>query len=135
MIDVKILPWKHEPAVCCKCGGCEIISFLASIPNPFNTDGPTLMAARADGTEQCIPTSIGTVYCPGGQEPEKEETNPIAAMLHVASKTGAVPPGFDAGISKKSINICAGIGEEHLHRICGRCQYEWLTQTKDAAGG
>lgn len=30
------------------------------------------------------------------------------------------------------LNICAGIGEEHLHKICSRCQFEWLTETKDA---
>lgn len=44
-----------------------------------------------------------------------------------------LPPGFKLGTpSRPRINICAGIGEEHLHKTCACCQYEWLTQTKDS---
>jgi predicted RNA-binding Zn-ribbon protein involved in translation (DUF1610 family) len=31
------------------------------------------------------------------------------------------------------VNLCAGIGHEHLHKICPNCGYEWLTKTKDGA--
>lgn len=72
---------------------------------------------------------VTTRYCPGGQEPESPaEPNPMLALIEfVAPKVG-----FSAGTPKPRLNICAGIGEEHLHKTCSRCQYEWLTRTKDA---
>jgi hypothetical protein len=68
-------------------------------------------------------------YCPGGKEPEEPaETNPLAALLE------ALPQGPRASMFASSrrprINICAGIGEEHLHITCTRCQHEFLTKTK-----
>lgn len=73
--------------------------------------------------------SIHTRFCPGGKELEEEqEKNPIEAFLALVpaiTNFGAVP-------RKPKINICAGIGEEHLHKTCPRCGFEWLTQTKPA---
>jgi len=30
------------------------------------------------------------------------------------------------------LNICAGIGTEHLHATCSNCNYEFLMATKDS---
>ena len=72
---------------------------------------------------------INTRFCPGGQGPEvEEEKNPIETFLSVLPQLAAqkIPS------TRPRINICAGIGEEHLHKTCPRCGFEWLTQTKPA---
>jgi hypothetical protein len=83
---------------------------------------------------------IRTRYCPGGQEPETvPELDPIGASLQMIQQmTSHLPshlqPQMPAGPRGK-INICAGIGEDHLHAICNNCQYEFLMATKDAEVG
>lgn len=73
--------------------------------------------------------SINTRFCPGGKEPEEEQDkNPIHAILSLLPSLGNPLAAL-----KPRINICAGIGEEHLHKTCPRCGFEWLTGTRPAA--
>ena len=75
-----------------------------------------------------------TRYCRGGKELENEEAeNPMATIMKAA--TGALPEQFKSlgFVGPSKINICAGITEEHLHKICSVCAYEFLMQTKDVA--
>lgn len=67
-------------------------------------------------------------YCAGGKEPENPtEQNPVASFLQTVS---AIAPDKLASSLPPRINICAGIGEDHLHLTCTCCQYEFLMQTK-----
>ena len=70
-----------------------------------------------------------TRFCPGGKQLEEDDQDksPIDAILSLL-------PALSNPMSarKPRINICAGIGEEHLHKTCPRCGFEWLTQTKPA---
>lgn len=109
-----------DVTTCPKCGdGPAPVNPPAADPF-FTTAGPGFFPAMV---------FVATRYCPGGQELESPaEVNPVHALIEfVAPKVGfpAVPP-------KTRLNICWGIGEEHLHKTCSRCQYEWLTRTKDS---
>lgn len=68
-------------------------------------------------------------YCAGGKEPtDPAEQNPLAAFLQTVSSGD---PRLLGSTMTPRINICAGIGEEHLHYTCSRCQYEFLMRTKE----
>src|SRR5260221_6069414 len=74
--------------------------------------------------------SIQTRFCPGGQELEAEpDKPPVDAILSLLPTLLSNP----LAARKPRINICAGIGEEHLHKTCPRCGFEWLIKTKAAA--
>ena len=80
---------------------------------------------------------IGTRYCAGGKEPEErpeESHDPMTQIATVFSKVASVHNQVGAPLVPSRLNICAGIGEEHLHKTCSGCGYEWLTETKDAEG-
>jgi len=75
-------------------------------------------------------SGINTRYCPGGQELEAEpDKTPVDAILSLLPTLLSNP----LAARKPRINICAGIGEEHLHKTCPRCGFEWLIMTKAAA--
>jgi predicted nucleic-acid-binding Zn-ribbon protein len=71
-------------------------------------------------------------YCSGGKEPEAPaEINPLnLAQELIAAATGK-PISLGEPVPRGRLNICAGIGEEHLHLTCSWCGYEWLMETKD----
>lgn len=98
-----------ESATCVKCGAGD------NSPNPM-----------------LGMMGINTRFCPGGKELEEEEPkNPIEAFLSLLPALGSSL----AVAHKPRINICAGIGEEHLHKTCPRCGFEWLTKVRgDMAG-
>lgn len=83
-----------------------------------------------------VPGAILTRYCPGGKEPEQapeESTDPMMQIATMVSRAASVHNQVGAEtLLKPRINICAGIGEEHLHRVCSNCGFEFLTKTKDA---
>ncbi len=66
-------------------------------------------------------------YCAGGKELEAENpqqepvAKPVAALLAMLAKQFP-------GASASSPLICAGVLTEHLHKTCGRCGYELLTE-------
>jgi hypothetical protein len=130
----KLKPFS-ESAQCEKCGGQDIFFFqdpprIANRdPFPIGIDPPPVIFAPAPGV-----VDIRTRYCPGGQEPEaRVEDNPLATLL------ASLPAGPKAEMFTSSlrprINICAGIGEEHLHKTCPRCGYEWLTKVRGEMAG
>jgi hypothetical protein len=90
------------------------------------------------GAGDSLPTSspmigmygqIQTRFCPGGQELEAEpEKTPVDAILSLLPTLLSNP----LAARKPRINICAGIGEEHLHKTCPRCGFEWLIGTRPA---
>ena len=93
---------------------------------PFTESAQCAKCGAGDNTS--VPmmgmTGVHSRYCPGGQEPEVEpDKNPIEALLTLI-------PAFSNPLAprKSRINICAGIGEEHLHKTCSRCGFEWLTR-------
>ena len=75
-------------------------------------------------------------YCKGGQGPESEQKNPLAVVFEGAATLSASPgPEFMEKLQElngRKINICAGIGAEHLHLFCQLCGYEFLMECKDS---
>jgi hypothetical protein len=55
-------------------------------------------------------TQFGMKHCTGGKEPTEDVEMPIPFL------------------KMKRDNNCAGLNTEHLHRICGNCGYEWLSE-------
>jgi hypothetical protein len=97
---------------------------------PFTESAQCIKCGLFDNPQGVIMgmQSIQTRFCPGGQEPECEpDRNPVDALLSLL-------PALSNPLTarKPRINICAGIGEEHLHKTCPRCGFEWLTGTKPA---
>lgn len=77
--------------------------------------------------------TLRTRYCAGGKEPESEgELDPMVQITRVAASITGGKGAADLFHGPGKINICAGITEEHLHRICTNCEYEFLMQTKDS---
>ena len=74
-------------------------------------------------------TPVRVSWCSGGKELEKRETSPLAEIIRSVSKG---PQDLFASLTTTSINICAGIIEEHLHCTCLRCGHESLMATADA---
>ncbi len=76
-----------------------------------------------------------TRYCSGGKEPEAEpdQSSPLAITDAFHKIVSSLPGAGEALGSSlpRSFNICAGITQEHLHRTCSNCQYEFLMATKD----
>jgi hypothetical protein len=96
---------------------------------PF-TESTQCVKCGAVDPHPMLMIGVQTRYCPGGQEPETEtEKNPIEAFLSLLPSLGSPL----AAARKPGINICAGIGEDHLHKTCSRCGFEWLTKTMATA--
>ena len=98
---------------------------------PFSELAQCIKCGAGDPSTHAIPMigvhgPIHTQFCPGGKELEEEQDkNPVEAFLSL------LPAISNLQLARKpKINICAGIGEEHLHKTCPRCGYEWLTGTK-----
>jgi ribosomal protein S27AE len=98
-----------ESAQCTKCGAADYLAMGQPMPSNLMMN-PVIMR-----------------FCPGGKELEEEEPkNPIEAFLSLLPALGSSM----AVARKPRINICAGIGEEHLHKTCPRCGFEWLTAVR-----
>ena len=111
-----------EISTCIKCGISEQLRQMQDFgpPSVFLPQGK-------------IPGVILTRYCAGGKEPEErpeESPDPMAHIAAIFSKVASVHNQVGALVPAK-LNICAGIGEEHLHKTCSACGYEWLMKTKD----
>jgi len=129
---IKIEPFS-EFAACPKCGEADEGIHMPQFQPP---------CPQGDFTSACIPLSppslppvrmvgyskINTRYCRGGLEPEAKEQDASLAMVNaMASMINSKAPQ----LGQPKLNICAGVYTEHLHKICIRCQYEYLTETKD----
>lgn len=129
MIDNKVRPFT-ELKGCPKCGvGDEPPVYPPAPALPIEYAGalPILMGSF---------TPLRTRYCPGGQEPESPvELDPMATSLQaaMAAMTSIIPEHKrpELAAPRGKINICAGIGQEHLHATCSNCSYEFLMATKD----
>lgn len=76
-------------------------------------------------------SSFDVRYCGGGKELENPaEKNPVVSFLQMI---GQGDPRMFASSLPPRINICAGIGEEHLHLTCTRCRHEFLMKPKSTA--
>lgn len=140
MIDSQKLQAFQWEAFCAKCGAGQPVQspeLDAEFKPPEPEVPPHLLHPTIPGQLRgrfpygyvVFPSPLRTVYCAGGKEPESEEQNPLVGVFKMA--TGALPEQLK-NLSGRTINICAGIGQEHLHRICSNCGYEFLMQCKDA---
>jgi Zn ribbon nucleic-acid-binding protein len=107
----KIEPYSGPTSECAKCGNGSQLS-----------PGPEIFPRMQHAT-------LRVRYCPGGKELEETEENPLTAFLQLVSSE-SISSKFRS-VSLKRVNICAGIGEDHLHVTCVDCGYEWLTHTKE----
>lgn len=114
-IKVKIEPFTGHHTYCPKCGNGSENQLVHGVGD-FNVH-PSMR------------TALRVRYCAGGKEPEETEQNPLSAFLQLIA-ADAISSKFRT-LSLTRVNICAGIGEEHLHVQCVDCGYEWLTQTKE----
>lgn len=140
MIDNQVKPFV-EMLSCPKCGAGK----------PDRSEIPPLTQEMVDAMPfgVAVPIYNGVVpgfspirtrYCPGGQEPEQPaELDPMAVSLQaITQMTSGLPEHLRPTLPpppRGKLNICAGIGEEHLHAVCNNCQYEFLMATKDAEIG
>lgn len=77
---------------------------------------------------------IRTRYCAGGKDLEEHKpANPMAIIGGMMEAAGEGRNLTTDMLTKTEINLCAGIGEEHLHKVCSSCGFEWMTGTKDSA--
>ena len=134
-LNQKIEPFSNIVA-CPKCGCGELAA------NPVSMCTAGAIEGQAFGVS--LPTmpimgpsyAITTRFCPGGQEPEQKGDNELVETAKImAAAVSAINPAASKLIpdSTSKINICAGIAEEHLHRTCSNCGFEFLMATKDAA--
>lgn len=116
-----------ESAECVKCGLADVLllnpdSALHRSLTHHEPVPPVLFGMGAVSV-------IQTRYCPGGQEPEVEQpADPVLALFSMLPQLA----NKQLPTLRPKLNICAGIGEEHLHKTCPRCGFEWLTGTKPA---
>lgn len=97
---------------------------------PFTESAQCVKCGAADQIlTPMMGMGIGSMFCPGGKQLEEEqEKNPVEAFLSLLPAITNL-----GGVARKpKINICAGVTEEHLHKTCPRCGYEWLIHTKPA---
>lgn len=79
---------------------------------------------------------IRTRYCAGGKPvTEDAPVNPMMALGRIMESAQEGKTVSSADLTRTEINLCAGVGEEHLHKTCVMCGYEFLTRTKEMHGG
>lgn len=119
--QIQIEPFA-DCSACNKCGAADArIQFDPQ-------DGPVAIAPMSPYSVSVI----NTRYCAGGKEPE--EKSPVSGIGSVLGHLleGRLPEGMNLGeLGKRTINICAGVMQEHLHKTCSRCGFEFLTETRE----